>query len=612
MTLRGEIVFAESTWRAAVAQGLATALPLYLPPAETASTAGGLMGTGLRSLGIYGARPRPDDAPPWQGEEQVHVVFDSGSQGFFVIDDTGDAQDRSFLDSVPGLYSPGATHLLELGDLEGGPSFTVVSPPEWRRRSGGDDPAAFAPFRPERPPNKRRTQILLLGNMWLLGLSLTYSLSLLSLPGDRGARRPHLVLGHLDGRGNRSATYAGPRPSEAPPASAPPSRGAPDARKLPSGWGSHGWHGPALSLAEFSPAGSPLGQKVTDVAVPLVFLSFDQSGQPKPLTSADAPFEPALDVTLPRGVRLTPIVDTGSGVNILLPPTAPGGGSLAAALTLDPCVAAGTCQCQGAGRVRDVVSRVMPNVLKLDASRYPTRSDCRSDATAEDAFCARGCCATCCLASGVSADTVLPCSVAYCTGLLGYSPAETTVTLASERLAGMEKVFAGRGERVCEPLISSGILGFWYWMSPQVEGAIEQAHATTMPYHVLRHLGQLAGENNNFSIRIWRSDASPSGALPTATAPLVAPAKGAPPAPPPVSPPLLGASPEAASGCPSCPSCPAPASPPLTSYYPPGPGSGRPMDEDTVVRVTWRGLALLASAGAALLLLALVIAVSTR
>ena len=555
MARRGSLTFADTSWQKAVSDGLAVALPLLLPQAAAGESAGGFMAVGLRGLGVVGAPSNQKFWKPAAGTDQVHVVFDSGSEGFFVVDDTGDDNDVSLLDQVAGIYSANATYALDLGSLEqDAPHFTVFSPPQWRSVRNGmygkSDPSQRAPFRPEAGGNPR-SQSLVVGNMWMTCLSVTFSLSRIQLPGESRARQ-HVILSYLNGSGKRTKNVLDIKSAafERSAATLPPRRH----KKLPAGWTPRGWKGPSVADVEFSAAASSKPPD-TDATVPLVFVTQTSSGQMQETDSVDVLAEPAIKVSLDGGPQTTPIVDTGSGTNILILPKDQVG-----AMTIDPCVKNKSCQCSGSGAIGEVFQRHVPNSLKLSSSEYPTKTGCNVSMLDHEAHCDSGvCCSSCCLAAGLSATDHLPCSVSYCTGVLGYRPAEARVSLDSPKLSAMDNVFVAQGFKVCEPDVSSGILGMWYWMRPQQDNrapsAVEQEHATTLPYHALRHLGQLSGNNNNFTMSIWRTDAKSDAAPPDPLAP-------SPPPTPDVSPP----SPESPSlPPPDPPQTPSPANAPSPS-----------------------------------------------
>lgn len=506
MPLRsGSVVFADTSWRRSLKDGLATALELARPKA-LGEGAGGFMGTRLYSL-KYGSKGGPI-VKWWRGEAPV-VVFDTGSEGCFVVDDTGDQADRSVLSPFDMTLQSEVCEIT-VGDAQ--KNFTITSPPQWRSFQGVGDAIARQPFRPERSGG--RTQALIIGNAFMQSLSVTFSLSIepsLQRPGNGSAM--HLVLSHLDGAGARARAFTGPRALASKRAPLPHRDAHEQHEHLkrnkhrgPHAWSHKGWSGSttAASFSAFS-EGPSNARSLTDVEIPLHFLRLHPGGALKPQASetrdASELSEPAIAVSFrdPDGRLRTAlqVADTGSGANIIV-----ADGFETEEL---PCVKAKSCV--GAGKVSDIFRQSVPNTAGLPPSRYPTRQDCRIDSSgvSQDASC-DGCCQTCCLASGLTPETVLHGAKVYCTGALGFTPGEATISLEHSALANMSGVFAAKGFAACEPAPGTGILGMWFWMAPQKTDGKADESATTLPFHVLRWLRQLEGPNNNVTFKFWRSD----------------------------------------------------------------------------------------------------------
>jgi len=581
-----QLVFADTSAAKAVEAKSGVRMKMYVPkqraaPGGAPKTLGGFMALPLRAVHMGGGTQRYDTSQfldPRANGSGVTVVFDTGSQGFFIIDTTRGKDGRGLLATLPGGYGGNSgAYELELGDPDG-PTFTVSIPEQWRDYVGA--PSLIT--QPADPAPNTDSQTIILGNCWLQAVALTFDLPAMQA-----------VLSHLDKDGNRVSAYAGPKSSVTPPLArgvAPYRLDQP--RSSPFRDGSYlGPELEATSLARVAPpeASRP---KASDVTLDLRIMAFSSFGRKQKGgtqliasevrgTRDQVMFTLDADVQLADGrvTRVSKIVDTGSGVNLLLDTDfAPETDLLGASN--------GAEYCQNGGTVAQVFSGAAALGAAPNARCGPCADDLKGAHQSGGGFCNDFCCTP----ENISCSTQLPCAVSFCTGVLAYKPAMAKLKLASEN--GTELLqslasFAGNASAACTPAPTIGIWGFWFWDSaPKNPDAPSGTvtRATALPYYVLAQLGQLRQDLENYTLKFWRSDLGQgSGAVAVGRPPLAkipgpngpvwqptAPGAPAPAGRPPAAKPPAFApgAPAFAPGAPAFPPA-APAFPPAAPAFPP-------------------------------------------
>lgn len=495
----GTIKFADTSIQTHLDNGMCTPIPLKVPKLIMNGQKSGIPYLTVPLLGIevYGHGVNKTWKPS-NGDTQPTVLFDSGAEGVFVIDDTHGTDGTSILQSTPGIYTRGATYLVHVG-IPGGSVFTVVCPPEWR---GGSNDWAFqngqlAFSRQEKNDKWNFSQMLVLGNVFLSCLSITYELSLKKLNGDK-KEEYHAYFMYLDGEGNPARGYMGPRAvSTAPQTNTTSLLMLPMSKaKLPN-WTRDGYAGGVLGDVIKNTKHSVDAVKKTDVTLILKFTTDRHIAT----ESANVHSLPNLQVHFKDCLAKMAVLDTGSPITIFkFDDCEPAG------LIYDKCVNKNKCECPNSNEtIRNVFSTTIMDKETDLTARFPT--DCNDPFV--DAGCNKNvCCTKCCLPKGVGSDDTVTCAIAYCTGVLSYKPATVNLSLVHENLKNVPNVHVGHGKTVCDPLDVTGIIGLSLWDHQIGSG---KTTATSFAFSILSHLGQIDGEYNNITIAVYRTDASVGG-----------------------------------------------------------------------------------------------------
>jgi hypothetical protein len=498
---RGTIKFADSNIQGHIDNGMCTPIPLRLPQRIRNGKKDALAYLTVPLLGIevYGMG-RNQSWKPYNNHIQPTVLFDSGSEGVFVIDDTYGSDGTSILESTPGINTRGATYLVHVG-IPGGNVFTVVCPPEWRGGQSNDwafRSDSLAVSRQEFSDKWNYSQMLVLGNVFMTCLSITYELSSKRLKGD-AKEDYHAYFMYLNGEGNPSKVYAGPR---SPIKS---SRSHASLLMLPisdaniPNWTRGGYAGGTLGNILKNTELAADAPSFTDVTLKLKFTT----NRHTETESANVPSLPNLPVYFKNCVAMMAVLDTGSQTSIFkFDECTPTG------LVYDECITKPEkCNCTNADTTVFDVFRGSKGGKEQDhKARF--KGDCKDPFA--DAGCNDGvCCTKCCLPKGVTETTFLKCAIPYCTGVLSYKPAIATLSLDHEKLKDVPSVNIGHGETVCDPLDVTGIIGMCFWTSEILFGSspVKNTSQTSFAFSVLSHLGQINGKYNNFTIAVYRTDA---------------------------------------------------------------------------------------------------------
>jgi len=429
--------------------------------------------------------------------DRVLLVFDTGSEAYFVQDDTGcagsaeGAQVESFLEfcKIGGLVEdPSKGMSLTLGEMEdtSSPAFTLEHPAEWFMLK----PAAIAAGAP--PINATaRTQTIIAGNFWLQALAVTWN-----------ARARTIAFSHLDAAGARCAKFQGKSASAEEKEEVLIELATSTQRPLPSGvrWDGH----TRLSGREEVLAGGAGGTPTYNTAVDLRFMQsvegrLDAYGD-KILTQETTDPQAISQFCLDAVVTLT----DGSTVNVCQPFDTGSEICLVTEQHILPVEGnAMDSACLNAGTVASVFRSVAgpaAGVLR-----------CTSETQAQ---CDNSCCRNCCLAGSTTADTTMQCSVAYCTGLLSYRPLMSKITfpleVKTQSLTDV-KVLLGSATPRCLPAAATGVWGSWFWTQPLTNGKDTQGAPSSLPHYILSHLGAAQDKQSNLTLRVWRSDLQSAG-----------------------------------------------------------------------------------------------------
>lgn len=536
----GSVVFADSKRTAGVAANLV--VPHYTHDDKDWSI-GGVMCVPLKAIVIAGNKFDLSTFPKVTDYGLV-LGIDTGSEGFFVIDDTGGQGNPSVTETVAENDGPmgdgTGDYELIIGTKDGG-EFTIRSPEQWRT---GDNAEVIRrrPFRTGEPVGPQggaasRSQMFMVGNAWLQAIAFTFC-----------PRAGLVYFAHLDKNGQRAKGYLGPRsPPKAASAAALVASdltgGVMPSNKLPPFWHDTGYLGVSLTEISYPVAAAPPGAPppATDLELPITFMVSSGSADER-VESTDPTrlSEPCLSATFPTvggGTRkVTQVLDTGSGISIVMGGTATPKVSVSA----DDCP---ECGCVGTGgQPTDLAS-----LFRAYNPGAALPKHC--DDPPRNAQCGQGCCSQCCMGTvdvagnPLSPQTKIRCAVSYCTGMLQYSPsfasADFSPTFKNIR------VFLARGSPVCEPAVSSGLWGCWFWGNQEkTKGQGDKddilQHSSTLPFYVLRAMQQETGEMANMTFKFWRSDlgvcGTPSPETTTSTPPSPSPPPSEPSSPPPSEP----------------------------------------------------------------------------
>jgi len=501
-----QMVVADTTLEEAAKRGCAVEMELVVPD-RGGRTLGGYMAVPLRALKMGEDAPLFDTAQfvePKGGDKGVLVVFDTGSQGFWVIDATRGRDGRSLLQTA-GAGSGRGEYSLVVGD-PGGKSFTLHMPEQWRDYVDAPD---LVRSRAE-TYSSSGMQVLIVGNPWLQAVSLTFDLA-----------RKRVAFSHLDRHGRRAAQYLGPKSAVTRPSGA--EGGAQLVAWRPSQWSGGRYTGPQLEQASLAAAAKPEERRprASDVTLDLRLMFFSGAMRRPSLAGGavlaeERPFSgqmvlPTLDaeVETPGGqrARVSQIVDTGSGVNLIL--NLPFVES-----SKSRCTPRDPCYCDSPGTVAEVFGR---SVGRGGADGAAVCGVCQDPGRQAHQNAASGPCNSfCCLEEGASCEDAHPCTVTYCTGVLGYKPRIAELKLPSENgsrhMTGVLS-FAGEASSLCVPGANLGLWGCWYWDSTlKTQGSSGTSRASSLPYYLLSHIGQIGSKHENYTLKFWRDDLRSAGA----------------------------------------------------------------------------------------------------
>lgn len=504
----GSVVFADSQRTAGVATKLI--VPHYTHDNQDWSI-GGVMCVPLKGLVISGVKFDLTSFPKLTDYGLV-LAIDTGSEGFFVIDDTGSQDQPSVTDIIAENQQPIGDGTGEYSIIIGtndGKDFVIRNPEQWRT---GDlaEVIRRRPFRTAEPagPNglssAGRSQMFMVGNAWLQAIAVTFC-----------PRAGLVYFAHLDKDGNRAKGYLGPEspPKASSTAALSASQLAGDvlpSNKLPPFWQHTGYLGASLTEISYPVATAAPGAPPpsTDLELPITFMSSMGPGTDQRAESKDPSrlSEPCLTATFPLvggGTRqVTQVLDTGSGISIVMGGTSTPQVSVSA----DSCP---ECGCVGTGgQAMDLVSLFRAYNPGADVPK-------RCTDPSREAQCGKGCCSQCCLGefdvagNPLGAQTQIKCAVSYCTGMLQYAPSFAFADF-SPSFKNI-RVFLARGTPVCEPAVSSGLWGCWFWANQEkIKGNQNKddiiQHSSTLPFYVLRAMQQESGEMANMTFKFWRSD----------------------------------------------------------------------------------------------------------
>jgi len=543
-----QLVLADTTLAKAQEQQCGVEMPLIIPQRKLggsrSESLGGYLSVPLREMRLGAGHPPlvVDNflgADAVKNGEEVCLVLDSGSQGFWVIDFTQGENGESITEA--------STLGTQVGDYDlvcgkrGGPTFTIRIPQQWRDFQGADSLLSTKPTNIK----GQGLQCLIVGNPFLQAISLTFDVS-----------RMVAVLSHLDVEGNRSPHYQGPKSivgkQQSALAAQPPNI---KANRLPIKEGKLVLPSLAQSSLATSAPEKDTVPIASDVTLDLRFMTYPSSPETS-LVSVETRratdlILPCLDVVVTNSqgfsVFMSQIFDTGSGVNLLMDIDMS---------TLEECPE-GQCFCENGGLVGNAFGN--NSLARANSSSCGTCNNLN----AESKKGGEGICNSyCCTPDGVSCDSQMPCSVSFCTGVVSYKPRFVSMSFPSENvgdgqeiwLGNVQRVFAGSAQPACVPGINTGLFGAWFWDAPLVgnSGKNASSKAAGIPYYLLGAIGQIGGKTENYTLKFWRSDlkkATKSVALgrpilknnekvpkqPWWANPSRAPAE--PPAPPPAQPP---------------------------------------------------------------------------
>ena len=506
-----QLVLADTSVKNAVDKKLAVEMNLLVPQMQLrgskVQTVGGFMGVPLREMRL-GQGQAPFLIDDFLGSEavkrgeEVILVLDTGSQGFWVMDMTQGKDGVSLLQKAT-LGSFTGDYELVLGNRGSKDLFTIKIPQQWRDFEGGSELLKKAPY----PTPNQGPQCLIVGNPFLQAISMTFS------PTSSPAKA---YFSHLDADGRRCASFQGPQTilSKQQSASLLATSSRP-ARTNKLHLKDGRLHAPTLVDASLSMSAPPhaSSRKATDVTLDLRFMkllynSSHGRGGAQAISmesrSAQDLVIPCLDVLITDAqgnqVYCTHIFDTGSGVNLGLD------------VDLDPTMTCpdGACYCHESGKVGEVFSK------NLTAGKNAELCSKCVDPASEAKSSEGGCNAKCCTPEGVQCEDEMPCSVMFCTGVVSYTPHFARMSFPSENaengkqlhLQDVPRVFVGKAQAACVPGVQSGLFGAWYWDSPLQSpgGGAAATEASGLPYYLLEALGQISTENENYTLKFWRTD----------------------------------------------------------------------------------------------------------
>ena len=502
---RGHVTFADTSVETAGYEQF-TPLPLVLPRvvrdgryAELPYLTVPLLGVEVFGLGMN------TKWKPFNGVQPT-VLFDSGADGVFVIDDTLGADGTSILEATEGMTNSRATYILHLG-TKNGRRFSVPCPPEWRGAATGRNWAvsndSLAVNRKRHRDRHEYSQMLVVGNVFMTCLSITFELTPKKIDGD-SAKDYHAYFAHLNGEGNPSRGYVGPEARRIASASS-----ASKAKSVTSlvdapvniqGWEGDEYNGAVVDHQYQTTARyGEEREEITDVTLPFTFTTSSTEKN----EDANARSLPNLPVYFTDTITYLAVFDTGSSTTIFKFDDVD-----TSFLKVTDCSSG--CDCFNSRKtVRQVFSEVHGIETDMDARFLKNCEDPFSEAGCKNNVC----CSRCCLSKHYNRNDVLDCAIAYCTGVLAYTPATATVGFSHEKLKRIENVHVGLGKTVCEPLDIEGVIGVSYWQSDlsfKHDEAAAHVKDSSFVFDILSYMGQINGKHNNFTIRIYRTDVSHS------------------------------------------------------------------------------------------------------
>jgi hypothetical protein len=496
-----QLVLADTTLEEARARRCSVEMPLIIPQRKLAGSQleslGGFMGVPLREMRMGAGKP-PLIVDDFLGEravtngDEVALVLDSGSQGFWVLDYTTGKN----LDSIIEAATLGSL----VGDYElvcgkrGGPTFTIRIPQQWRDFQGANQLLSTKP----QSGQGQGLQCLIVGNPFLQAVAVTFDVS-----------RMMAVLSHLDVDGNRCAQYQGPKSIVSKEQSSLAAQPSNIKSRLPIKDGK--LVVPSLAQSSLSMS-APEKDRVpiaSDVALDLRFMKYPNSPDTSLVSvetrKATDLILPCLDVVVTNAqgssVFMSQVFDTGSGVNLLMDIDMS---------TTEVCPS-GQCFCEKGGLVGNALAG---NALAGAASS--TCGPCTEPNVGSKQGGGSVCNSFCCTPEGVSCDNEMPCSQHFCTGVVSYQPRLVSMSFPSENvgekgvphLGNVQRVFSGSAQPTCVPGVNTGLFGAWFWDAPLVgsSGKNTSSKAAGLPYYLLGAIGQIGGKNENYTLKFWRSD----------------------------------------------------------------------------------------------------------
>ena len=496
-----QMVLADTTLKPALEKHCSVEMPLIIPQRKLAGSKleslGGYLGIPLREMRLGQGHP-PLIVDEFLGDkaksgDEVALILDSGSQGFWVIDFTEGQDGQSITaQSTLGTY---------MGDYElvcgkrGGPTFTIRIPQQWRNFEGADELLSHGP----KIEKGQGLQCLIVGNPFLQAMALTFDVS-----------RMAAVLSHLDIDGNRCETYQGPKSIVSKQQSSLAAQPANlKHNHLPIKDGK--LDVPSLAQTSLSTS-APEKDKTpiaTDVTLDLRLMTYPNAPTGSLLSvetrKATDLIMPCLDVVVTNAqgkkVYMSQIFDTGSGVNLLMDID----------MSSTEVCPSGTCFCENGGLVGQAFGK-----NSLASANSGSCGVCSNPVTGSKQGGGTVCNSYCCTPDGVSCDNQMPCSVFFCTGVVSYEPKFVSMSFPSENtgktnkvhLSNVPRVFAGSAQPTCVPGVNTGLFGAWFWDAPLVgsSGKNSSTQAAGIPYYLLGALGQIGGKYENYTLKFWRSD----------------------------------------------------------------------------------------------------------
>ena len=450
-TKYGQVIFADTSVHKAEAKF--AKVPMYIPKRSHANSCkkvcteskdappGDTLGA-FMAVPIVGARFGPTVITKSKVREyckrvcidRVLLVIDTGSEAYFVQDDTGctgDHEVESFLQFCKiGELVKDPSHgiALSVGDMEAQDDtsdFTIEHPLAWFINAPAQIAQGAAPA-----GGGGRSQMIVVGNYFLQAIAMTFN-----------ASEKTILFSHLDAAGNRCSSFQfGPERQKA-------------LMELEHGkFSTRPYHvgvrwdtGVSLSGEELTFAGGAGTEPILDTAVDLRFMKAvvnrrDKYGDVVLTVESTNPKDSTqmcLDALVP--------LDDGSTAHISQPLDT---GSETCLIVEQNMVVheKSNHTCLGGGTVS--------SVFKAVAGPSAPVKHCES---LQEANCQTSCCSTCCLTPSTQPSTKMQCSVPYCTGLLSYTPMFSLLTFplenGSTNLKDV-KTHVGKAQSRCVPAAS--------------------------------------------------------------------------------------------------------------------------------------------------------------